>query len=423
MMLRKIKDLVRDGVLHIVGASTINKIISLCSGMIIVRLLTQTEYGTYTYVLNIVNIVLLTNGLGTLTGMLQYGCEYSNDKSTQKGIIQYGFKYGLIFNTILSICIIAYGVFFQKSIEGTDGLFVIAAFIPIFNFLKESITSILRINEENKRYGKYTSFDSLLSLSCILLGAYCFGVSGAISFRYIAGFIVIFFGVLYFKNPREIFLKKQNLSDSRIKKSFLKFSIISCANNSISHLFYNADIFIIGFLLASADIIASYKVASTIPLALTFFSAAIITYIYPKFVKNRENYEWLKKHYLILLEVLALCNGIIALLLFIFAPQVIGIVFGKQYVDTSTLLFRILIIGFFISATFRMPVGNLLDMLHLIKPNFYISIVCGIANIVLDVLLIKYLSAPGAAIATSAIYLLYAILSNVVIIRYLKKIK
>ena len=79
--------------------------------------------------------------------------------------------------------------------------------------------------------------------------------------------------------------------------------------------------------------------------------------------------------------------------------------------------------SFFISSTFRIPAGNILDMLHLVTPNLIVSIISGISNIVLDYILIKNWGSNGAAIATSSIYLLYAILSNAIIILYIRNSK
>lgn len=419
-MIKKIRKLIKDGLLHIIGASTINKIISLCSGIIIVRVLSKSDYGVYSYVLNIVNIVLLLNGLGTLTGMMQYGCEEYKSNDIQNGLLKYGFKVGLLFNVMLSCLIVIYGVFFPKSIDNTSCLFVLAACIPITNFIEQSYLTIYRVKEKNKTYSVFSSVNSATVLLFILMGACFFSVAGAITFRYIAAVLTMIYGWIFTKDIKEVLVNNTKI-DKTVKTGFLKFSLVSCANNSISHLFYNADIFIIGIMIASAETIASYKVATTIPLALTFLTSAIITYIYPKIVKHRFEYKWLRRYYLRLIIAVSIMNGVLALILLVIAPHVIGLVFGTQYVETSVDTFRILVVGFFVSASFRMPAGNVLDMLHLIRPNFIISIVCGILNILFDIILIFYFGSVGAAIATLSIYILYGILSNAVIVLYLRK--
>ncbi|MEN6600534.1 MAG: polysaccharide biosynthesis C-terminal domain-containing protein [Rectinema sp.] len=419
----RIKYLISDGFLNIVFASTINKIISLCSGIIIVRILSKTEYGIYSYVLNIVNIALLLNGLGTLTGIRQYGCENIYDPIKQKSIIRFGLKLGLLFNLFISFFIILNALFIPQSINNTSNYILLASFIPVIAYITEAIGNLLIVDEKNRQYSIYSLLNSFISFSFILIGSYLYSINGAIMFRYLGDMISVTLAIFLFRNIKNIFSGIYEKPSAYMRRDFIKFSFTSCANNSIAHLFYNADIFVIGIMIADPNVIASYKVATTIPLALTFLSSSVMIYVYPKFVKNRANYYWLKKNYSILLISLTVINGLISISFYILAPFIIGIIFGRQYVSISTISFRVLMIGFFFSATLRVPSGNILDMLHLIKPNLYISIVCGIINIVLNVVLIKEFGCIGAAFATTLTYLLYGILSNLILILYIIKIK
>jgi len=415
----RISSLFKDGFFHIVGAGTINKIISLCSGIIIVRVMTQAEYGTYSHVMNTVNMLLIANGLGTLTGVLQYGCENRDDKLLRNGIVHYGMKLGIFFNLLCGIFVVVYASIVKQPIENSIILFSIAAFIPAATYISDGCADVLRIGECNKEYGIYSIINSFLTFVAILSGAILFSVKGALTFRYIAILIMIVLALRCFPFVRETAFGKHCVLPLDIKRGFAKFSLLSCANNSIARLFYNVDLYLIGVLIADVNIIAAYKVAMTIPFALTFITNSIVIYIYPKFVAHREDRDWLKKNYLLLLGFLVLINGIITLLFTMCSSWVIALIFGSQYVDQSIVPFRILMLGFFISSTFRIPAGSILDMLHLVTPNLVISIISGLSNIVLDYLLIIHWGANGAAIATSTIYLLYAILSNIIIALYI----
>lgn len=415
-----VKRLFKDGFFHIVGAGTINKIISLCSGIIIVRVMTQTEYGTYSHVMNTVNMLLIANGLGTLTGVLQYGCENRDNSQIRNSIVHYGMRLGFFFNLICGLIVIVYASIVRQPIEDSVLLFSIAAFIPAATYLSDGCADVLRIGEFNKEYGLYSIINSILTFACILTGAILFSVKGALAFRYIAIAIMLVLAVKCFPFVRETLLNKSNVLSPSIRNGFIKFSLLSCANNSIARLFYNVDLYLIGILIADVNTIAAYKVAMTIPFALTFITASIVTYIYPKFVAHREDRIWLKKNYIMLLGFLVIINGIITAVFILCSKWIISLVFGVQYVEQSVIPFNILMIGFFVSSTFRIPAGNILDMLHLITPNLVISIISGLANIVLDYILIIHWGSNGAAVATSLIYLLYAILSNIIIILYIK---
>ena len=68
-----------------------------------------------------------------------------------------------------------------------------------------------------------------------------------------------------------------------------------------------------------------------------------------------------------------------------------------------------------------MPGGNVLSMLLQAKSNMVISIASGVLNIILDVVLIRQMGSIGAAIATTTIYIVTSIASNVVLHRVISR--
>ena len=77
--------------------------------------------------------------------------------------------------------------------------------------------------------------------------------------------------------------------------------------------------------------------------------------------------------------------------------------------------FRSLSLSYIISATLRIPAGNILSMIRMVKVNLWISIISGISNIILNIVLIKLWGSVGAAIAT----VLVVIISSVIEVTYL----
>ena len=67
------------GFFSIVGAGTLNKIISFVTGIILVRILSKADYGAYSYALNIINFFVLLNGLGTSSCIVQLCVERGDD--------------------------------------------------------------------------------------------------------------------------------------------------------------------------------------------------------------------------------------------------------------------------------------------------------------------------------------------------------
>ena len=97
--------------------------------------------------------------------------------------------------------------------------------------------------------------------------------------------------------------KRESIGED--KKPLLKISIISMTNNSLSHLLYLLDVFVLGIVDPQETILASYKAATIIPTALTFIPSALMTYVYPYFAQHRLDKKWCRKYY----KITVLCFG------------------------------------------------------------------------------------------------------------------
>lgn len=422
--MKRISSLFKKGYLYLFTANTVRKIAAFCSSIILARLLSKKEFGAYSYVMNLVNIILIGDGIGTVTGILQYGCENRCEEEKCNNYIKYGMSVGIIANVVLSLVIAFYGLFICRHIEYRM-FFLIAALLPISSYISEAFTVIFRVKDNNRGYFSFSILGIILTYVGIITGAYFSSIAGIIGFRCFSLVIVSLIGFLFYPTINRVFGVKSPLNSQKQidRKGFLKFSFLSCINNSVALLFYNMDMYFIGKLLFDEELIASYKIATTVPLGLVFISSSIIMCVYPSFVAHQNDRDWLRKQYLYLLTGLLCLNGFIFLIGFLFAPYVISLLFGFQYVEQATPFFRILMVGFFISSSFRVPAGNVLDMLHLVTKNLKISVVSGLLNILLDYALILKLGAYGAAYATVAIYFFYALLSNIAVFKYIHNIK
>ena len=202
---------------------------------------------------------------------------------------------------------------------------------------------------------------------------------------------------------------------------FFEISGISMVNVGVSQLMYLLDIFVLGLVVGESDIIASYKVATTIPTALNFIPAAIVVYIYPYFVEHRNDKTWLFKNYRRVILGLGAFNLITTIVLFVFAPFFISLIFGKQYLE-AVLPFRILCVSYFISGTFRNIAGNLLVTQRKLKFNLFESVFSSGLNTLLNFLLISRFHSVGAAIATLLTMSISAIISTIYLIITFKKV-
>ena len=75
-----LRTLFKKGLVHMLGANVLNKVLSFLSSIFLVRILSKIDYGTYSYVQNIITFFILSNGLGVVSGFLQFGSLYRNSE-------------------------------------------------------------------------------------------------------------------------------------------------------------------------------------------------------------------------------------------------------------------------------------------------------------------------------------------------------
>lgn len=408
----KMKVLNEKGLFHIFGTSVINKILAFATNIFVVNLLSKSDYGVLGYSNNIISMFLLFSGLGLTNGILQFCSESRSDKE-KKGLYNYGFRSGMIINFIIGIFILLFGKYGPIKIKEARIYIMMLFLMPVVQYLFEYISAVLRTKRMNKQFALVQNLNVFTYFILSMLGAYKFGIIGVIIGRYIAFIITCIFEILIFKDIRgEIF---NNIKISKnIKIEILKYSFVCSASNSISQLLYLLDTFFIGLIIASETSIASYQVATLIPNALLFIPMNLMVFIYPYIAERKENRKWIKEKYFKLLKYLGIINSLIGITLFVCAHIIINIIWGQDYLD-SILPFRILSLSYIISATLRIPAGNILSMIRKARVNLYISIISGISNIILDILLIKLWGGVGAAIAN----ILVVIISSIMAVTYL----
>lgn len=423
-MYKKIKSNIlkfkNTGLFDIFGSSIIVKIIGFMSSIILVRIVTKEAYGIFTVAWNVYSVAMLATGFGASYAILQLGCENVNDDKKKKSIFQYGWNYGFKANIIIGLVVLLLGLFFPFSVHGAAPLMMMMFLLPLIQFGVEYQSMYLRVEKKNRAYAISNIVNVGLVLLFSVLGALVIQERGFIVGRYCAYMILIILGVKLWNVP--VHFKKIDIDDTE-KKDFRHVSFVSMINGGISQLLYLIDVFILGMVLPNENIIASYKVATIVPTALSFIPTALVTYIFPYFTENRNNGKWCLKKYIQITGGMAIVNGIIVAAMVIFAPTIISLMYGNQYLDAIT-PFRILSINYFFSGTFRAIAGNLLVTQRKLEFNTFVAISSGILNIVADVFFIMKMGSVGAAYATLSIVLFCCVLNvGYLLITFYRKAK
>ena len=397
--------LFRTGFFHIFGSNVINKIIAFVSTAVLVRLLTKSEYGIYTYAWNIYSIIIIFNGMGMASSLLQLCSERGNDPEYNSIIGRYSAKMGLLFDLVLGLVIAGIALWAPMTIRGADTLLFLLILMPALQFLFDLVQCIYRAQKRNREFSRLTVLNTLFLFLFSVAGALIIREKGMIFGMYASLAVSLCYGWRHLDLPRA----KDSRISGKDRKALLSIGTISMFNNGISSLLYLLDIFVLGIVAKEETVLAGYKVATMIPANMVFIPLALVTYIYPYFAEHRMDGEWCLDRYKKVLLGMGGVNALIALVMCLFPGLIIRIFFGKQYLDIIP-IFRVLAVNYFFQGTFRMIAGNLLVSQRKLKFNLLVSIISGIVNAAADYFFILWWGAIGAAYATVLVVLVASVL-------------
>lgn len=399
------RTLLQTGFFHIFGAETLNKILATVLGIVLVRILSKPEYGVYAFANSIIAVAIAFNGLGMTSAILQICSELSEKKDEAKKVFAYGYIWGVIVDIVIGLCVILLAAVFPLAIQGSNTLLAIYSFYPLCILLCAIKQMQLRVNFENKAYAYSTNLQTVLLVVFSIAGAFFFEAIGLVIGQELAYFVTYVY--LCNKYPARIKEYRRNI-DSFKKKDIWKIALISAFNNGLSFALTLLGTQMIGVIVASDELVASYQVATLIPFGLLFVPGAVATYIYPYFAKNKDNKVWTVATYKRVQIGCLLLSTLITVLMEITAQPLCLLIFGESYLDAVAPL-RILMIGFWFACSFRQVAGNLLVTQRKLTFNAVISIVsiliCALAGIVL----IPTYGTIGAALSYDVAMILGAI--------------
>lgn len=421
-MFDKIKEVIfqlKNGILHVFSANVLNRVLAMISNMIITRLLSSYEYGIYSYVLNIYSYLLILNALGLLSGVFQFGTK-NEGKSVKYSYFKYSIKMGVIIDSILIVSSILW-IILRKSTINVASRYVIF-YIPILllEFLYEIFILLLRCEDKIKNYTRILNFNTVVTALGTCTGAIS-GIKGIIIGRYIGSFMCLGLVIVMLKPKILKIFQAMKLNDKE-KKELWHYSIFTGMSSAINTLVYLLDVSMIAYFIKNPEQIALYKVATLIPTGLSFIPVSVMIAIIPKIIANQKNGRWLSINLKKVYFVMFIFNAILCSILITFATQIITIISGKEYLE-SVPYFRILVIGYFLTGTFRTISIQTLSALEEVKLVFTISVFSCLSDIILNIFMIKNYGTIGAAFATLGTIIITSIISFIYLIVRVKKIK
>lgn len=386
----------RNGILQMLSASFLNKIVAMAVNMVISRLLSASGYGLLSYIFNIYGYINLIEGFGLLAGVLQYGTECATEKK-ESPYFKYGFVVGNIANLIIITIVFICVAIVDLPIEGSDLYLLYYSPIIFFEYTMLLLMNYMRCQDDIIGYSKALNLNTILTALGTCVGA-IWGINGVIIGKYFSFIATVVWLTIYNRHSLHNMLRAGKLKDFE-KQELWKYSLYTGITSALNCMLYLIDVSMVGGLLKDTTSIGVYKIATLIPNALIFVPNSVIISILPKIIIHQKDKVWLRNKLKSVYLGMAVVNFAITMVIMIFSDIIIKLLAGKGYEEASYLL-RILIIGFAIDGTFKLLSVNVLAALKKIKFNLFISILTILCDIAFNIIFIKKYQMQGAASAT-----------------------
>ena len=397
----------KTGVLRTFSANVINKAVGLISSMAITRILSTTEYGVWSYVLNLYSYLAMITGFGLISGVLQFGAENKGEGKAYS-FFKYCTKTGLLLDFIIVTVFASIVVAIQLPIEGAKPFVLVFLPILLVEYANSIGQCILRAQNKIKEYANVLNVNTIL----VAVGTCCgalFGLRGVVVGRYFAYSLSIIYLISLLKNDIVKIVNADILKNEE-KKQLWHYSLFTGASSAMNCIMYSLDITLIAALIRNAKDVAIYRAGTLIPNALQFIPSSVIVAVLPTIIYNRNELDWVKKNTKRIFGGLFVLNTFIVGVLFIASPLIIRIISGDKYLASVPVL-RILALGYFCSGTFRSLSVNLLAAFRRVHFGLFIAAITCILDISLNYYFIKWYGMIGAAYATLFVDVITAVIS------------
>lgn len=376
---------------------------------IMAKFLDEKDFGIYNH---IISIVLLINALSTL-GFESYLVKVFIEKSEEKYLV-------------LSTCIISRLTF-------SFMLLLISYVVVSFKYEQEGLTLFIVLF---LCFSSYDVFDYLLQSERKVHISSMIKITVLIIFN-VSKIYIIYTGggldwllIFYFLEFPCLFLLFVCFSQTKINLRNYSFPLFKKLLNKtwplipagVSLVLYSKiDQVMIGYLLPPEEL-SSYSVAVKI-IESTFFLAQItLTIAMPKLVSSRlssmKDYAKLTKK---VVKELAIYSVISMISILIISKYIVMNVFYGKFDN----LFEIVL--FYCPAIvlvyFRVYLTRFLQIEDLVKFSLILHIVTALSNVILNLVLIKYMGVLGAALATSISYIISFVVITTFCLPVKEKIK
>ena len=408
----EIKSIIRNKFIKEISWSVLEKglagILVFTLNAVLANLLGPTEYGSWSYLHSILQIVGTVTIFGINASTMKHIAQF-NKTLDLSNVFRSAFTLRISFSLFFSLVffIIAQplanvigrpnlGIYFKLAVP-------LVFLSSLVGFIKNTFESLHRL--------KYAFFVNITENTMKLLGVVVFlpmlhnipAIIYSYELAYLLAFVV---GIVFFyKNFYQVTRSKNNSYLNQIFLYSLPFITTSISYTIIAQI----DILMLGYFSTDTEV-GIYSIAKQIIAKFPEIAVAISLGTMPVFAKlNHDNKEKLNQLLIKLIKINTILYCLVSLLIMSTAWFFIPLIFGPAF-SASVIPLMIMVI-FMVGKSFSAFFSSFLTYQGKADKRAKNLIISMILNLVLNIILIPRYGAVGAAIGTSISYLPYVILN------------
>ncbi|PNV67189.1 oligosaccharide flippase family protein [Enteroscipio rubneri] len=396
------------GAFAILSGAFLTKVAAFLGSLILVRIMSKSEYGVLGYMENLYTYACLFAGYGLNNAVYRY-LVLKETEAEKKGIFDYVVSQGTKFNIVYVAVLSLLAFLFPHSEEFSTAHLLLPLMLlalPL-QFLSDTCSFSLRGLFRNRAFAFTAVLTVVLVWGAKAAGATLSGLEGVAASWPIAYCVVAFVLLLYFRN--NIFSSVPAIAPEKEERRGIRsYSLQYMVTNSLWALFLQNDLLMISLLTGDASAVADYKVAFAIPSVIAILSSSVGIFVAPYFIKQENDKAWVWSNYKKTFIGTAVLVGGAAILVCLVAEPVVGFFYGEQYLNIVPLM-NLLLVTAFVTNGLRYTTANLLAAMGKIRVNMFVSFSGMVCQIVLNFILIPLFGVYGAAYTSIMVYSFMAI--------------
>ncbi len=396
------------GSFHLLWGLVASTVISAVGTVFVGRLLSPSEFGLYSIAFAAPNLISLFRDWGVTTAVTKYTAQYKSENKIAN--VKSIFVAGLVFETVLGLSLTIVS-FFLSGFLATS-VFNRPLIVPLiqiaastiltgafFGTAQAAFTGIERMELNSITLLIQSIFKSILVPAFVILGMEALGaVTGyAITMVLSSAVSLMLLRVIYRELQMPAGFRLEIVKNMGI---MLKYGLPVSISNILSGFRSQFYLFVLA-IFATNLTVGNVSVSNTFGVIITFFSAPILTVMFPAFSKldPEKDGETLKNVYRFSVKYAALFVIPVAFLLAALSYPAVFTLFGNKYA-TAPFFLTLMSVTTLLPAFGNLSNSNLINGIGKTRFNLELSLIAALIGLPLGFVLIRQFGAIGYIIVS-----------------------